>query len=108
MVGPVLSRQPGPHGGRTGLASGRTTGMSDVAGKRLLPSGWHLGTGPLDQARRRLAGLVFVGATAGRTLTRKTPEIIEVDPQQLQEVVRRAEQSLDAQDAKLIRAVFES
>jgi transposase len=41
-------------------------------------------------------------------MTRKTPEIIEVDPHQLQEVVRRAEKSLDRTDAELIRAVFES
>ena len=49
-----------------------------------------------------------MGATAGRIMMRKTPEIIEVDPHQLQEVVRRAEKSLDQSDAELIRAVFES
>jgi len=52
--------------------------------------------------------LASVGVAAGRIMTRNTPEIIEVDPQQLQEVVRRAEQSLDPSDAELIRAVFES
>lgn len=52
--------------------------------------------------------MVFVGTTAGRIMTRNTPEIIEVDPRQLQDVVRRAEKSLDEPDAELIRAVFES
>jgi hypothetical protein len=41
-------------------------------------------------------------------MSRKTPEILEVDPHQLQEVVRRAAELLDQQDAELIRAVFES
>ncbi len=41
-------------------------------------------------------------------MTGKTPEIIEVDPQELREVVRRAEKSLDPTDAELIRAVFQS
>jgi hypothetical protein len=41
-------------------------------------------------------------------MPRNKPEIMEVDPDQLQQVVRRAEQSLDKQDADLIRAVFES
>lgn len=41
-------------------------------------------------------------------MTRKTPEIIEVDDKQLEGVVRRAEKSLDQKDAELIRAVFES
>jgi transposase len=41
---------------------------------------------------------------------RNAPEIVEVDSTQLEEVLRRVEQSepLDAQDTKLIRAVFES
>src|SRR5438270_1505415 len=37
-----------------------------------------------------------------------SPEIIEVNPTQLEEVLRRAEQALNAQDAALIRAVFQS
>ena len=41
-------------------------------------------------------------------MTRKTPEVIEVDDKQLKDVVRRAEKSLDQKDAALIRAVFES
>ena len=36
------------------------------------------------------------------------PEIIEVDQTQLQEVLQRVEQALDAKDAALIRAVFQS
>ena len=36
------------------------------------------------------------------------PEIVEVDSTQLEEVLRRVEQSLDEKDAALIRAVFES
>jgi transposase len=39
---------------------------------------------------------------------RTAPEMIEVDSTQLEEVLRRVEQALDAQDAKLIRAVFQS
>jgi transposase len=39
---------------------------------------------------------------------RNTPELIEVDSDRLEEVVRRAEQSLDEEDAALIRAVLES
>jgi transposase len=39
---------------------------------------------------------------------RHAPEILEVDSTQLAEVLRRVEQALDAQDAALIRALFES
>src|SRR5579864_1205915 len=39
---------------------------------------------------------------------RNAPAMIDVDPTQLQEVLQRAEQALDAQDAELIRAVFQS
>jgi transposase len=39
---------------------------------------------------------------------RNAPEIIEVDPTRLEEVLGRAEQALDAPDAALIRAVFQS
>ena len=39
---------------------------------------------------------------------RNTLELIEVDSDRLEEVIRRAEQSLDEEDAALIRAVFES
>jgi transposase len=39
---------------------------------------------------------------------RNSPEIVEVDGTQLEEVLCRVEQSLDEKDTKLIRAVFES
>jgi transposase len=39
---------------------------------------------------------------------RNAPEMIDVDTAQLQEVLQRAEQALDAKDAELIRAVFQS
>jgi transposase len=39
---------------------------------------------------------------------RNTPGLIEVDSDRLEEVLRRAEQSLDEKDVELIRAVFES
>ncbi|MFO0892992.1 MAG: transposase [Isosphaeraceae bacterium] len=39
---------------------------------------------------------------------RHAPEIIEVDDARLQDVLRRVEQALDAQDAELVRAVFAS
>jgi transposase len=38
----------------------------------------------------------------------KSPEIVEVNPTQLEEVLRRVEQALNAKDAALIRAVFQS
>jgi transposase len=39
---------------------------------------------------------------------RKAPELLEVDTTRLEEVLRRAEQSLDEEDAALIRRLFES
>jgi transposase len=39
---------------------------------------------------------------------RHAPEIIEVDRNQVEEVLRRVEQALDEKDAQLIRAVFQS
>jgi transposase len=39
---------------------------------------------------------------------RNSPEIVEVNSTQLEEVLRRVEQSLDEKDTKLIRAVFQS
>src|SRR3954470_15476817 len=39
---------------------------------------------------------------------RNAPELVEVDSTRLEEVLRRVEQSLDEQDAALVRAVFES
>src|SRR5260370_25110560 len=39
---------------------------------------------------------------------RNAPEMIDVDKTQLQEVLQRVEQALDAKDAELIRAVFQS
>jgi hypothetical protein len=39
---------------------------------------------------------------------RDSPETLEVDGAQLEEVLRRAEQALDERDATLIRRLFES
>jgi hypothetical protein len=39
---------------------------------------------------------------------RNAPELVEVDSARLEEVLRRAEQSLDKEDAALVRAVFRS
>ena len=39
---------------------------------------------------------------------RNAPELVEVDSTRLEEVLRRVEQSLDEEDAALVRAVFES
>src|SRR4051812_17870617 len=39
---------------------------------------------------------------------RNAPELVDVDSDRLEEVLRRAERSLDEKDAGLIRAVFES
>ena len=46
--------------------------------------------------------------SAGGSAMRNTPELVEVDSDRLEEVLRRAEGSLDEKDAALIRAVFES
>src|SRR5205823_12141504 len=45
---------------------------------------------------------------AGGCRMRNALELVEVDSDRLEEVLRRAEQSLDEKDAELIRAVFES
>ena len=39
---------------------------------------------------------------------RNAPEMVDVDSTQLEDVLRRVEQSLDEKDTQLIRAVFES
>src|SRR4051794_26388618 len=39
---------------------------------------------------------------------RNTLELVDVDSDRLEEVLRRAEQALDEKDAELIRAVFDS
>ena len=39
---------------------------------------------------------------------RNAPGLVEVDSTRLEEVLRRVEQSLDEEDAALVRAVFES
>jgi transposase len=46
--------------------------------------------------------------SASCRMMRNSPEIVEVDSTQLEDVLRRAEQALDEKDAKLIRAVFQS
>jgi transposase len=45
---------------------------------------------------------------AGGCRMRNSLELVEVDSDRLEEVLHRAEQSLDEEDAELIRAVFES
>src|SRR3954471_8853856 len=49
----------------------------------------------------------LLGLTGGCRM-RNALELVEVDSDRLEEVLRRAEQSLDEKDAELIRAVFES
>jgi len=46
--------------------------------------------------------------SAGGCRMRNAPELVDVDSDRLEEVLRHAEQSLDEKDAALIRAVFES
>jgi transposase len=46
--------------------------------------------------------------SAGSRGMRNSPELVEVDSTQLEEVLRRVEQSLDEEDAALVRAVFQS
>src|SRR5436309_7443010 len=46
--------------------------------------------------------------SAGGCGMRNALELVEVDSDRLEEVLRRAEQALDEKDAALVRAVFES
>src|SRR5437764_3660424 len=46
--------------------------------------------------------------SAGGCKMRSALELVDVDSDRLEEVLRRAERSLDEKDAELIRAVFES
>src|SRR5215831_15180467 len=46
--------------------------------------------------------------SAGACRMRHALELVEVDSDRLEEVLRRAEQALDEKDAELIRAVFDS
>src|SRR5881398_3464838 len=46
--------------------------------------------------------------SAGGCRMRSALELVDVESDRLEEVLRRAEQSLDEKDAELIRAVFES
>src|SRR3954467_11929371 len=46
--------------------------------------------------------------SAGGCRMRNALELVDVDSDRLEEVLRRAEQSLDEKDAALVRAVFES
>src|SRR5881275_1079244 len=56
---------------------------------------------------RETAGEAAPGSAAGCWM-RNTLELVDVDSDRLEEVLRRAERSLDEKDAALIRAVFES
>jgi transposase len=49
-----------------------------------------------------------VARTAGRIMKPKSPEMIEVNARQLEELLRRAEGKLDAQDYELMQAIFQS
>src|SRR3954470_12082639 len=46
--------------------------------------------------------------SAGGCRMRNALELVDVDSDRLEDVLRRAEQALDEKDAELIRAVFES
>src|SRR6478752_6202398 len=56
---------------------------------------------------RDTAGEASPGSAGGCGM-RNTLELVEVDSDRLEEVLRRVERSLDEKDAALIRAVFES
>src|SRR3954470_15614048 len=56
---------------------------------------------------REMAGAASPRSAGGDGM-RNAPELVDVDSDRLEEVLRRAEQSLDEKDAELIRAVFES
>ena len=57
---------------------------------------------PEGDGRRAASGSI------GGCRMRTAPELLEVDDKQLEEVLRRAEQSLDEEDSRLIRRLFES
>src|SRR4051794_11958837 len=56
---------------------------------------------------RETAGEASPGSAGGCRM-RNALELVEVDSDRLEEVLRRAERSLDEKDAALVRAVFES
>src|SRR5215469_17511938 len=56
---------------------------------------------------REMAGEASPRSPGGCRM-RNALELVDVDSDRLEEVLRRAEQSLDEKDAELIRAVFES
>ncbi|MDB5353150.1 MAG: Transposase [Planctomycetota bacterium] len=56
---------------------------------------------------REMAGDAASGSIGGCGM-RTAPELLEVDNKQLEDVLRRAEQSLDEEDSHLIRRLFES
>jgi transposase len=56
---------------------------------------------------REMAGGAASGSIGGCGM-RTAPELLEVDDKQLEDVLRRAEQSLDEADSHLIRRLFES
>src|SRR3954468_21171434 len=56
---------------------------------------------------REMAGEASPRSTGGCRM-RNALELVEVDSDRLEEVLRRAEQALDEKDAELIRAVFDS
>lgn len=89
-----------PVGPRTGPAL-----PSALAGRRLLCSPNLQGDTP-----RRLPGRSRSppARSLGCRRMRTAPEMMEVDSTQREEVLRRVEQALDAQDAPLIRAVSPS
>ncbi len=56
---------------------------------------------------RAMAGDADSGSIGGCGM-RTAPELLDVDDKQLEDVLRRAEQSLDEEDSHLIRRLFES
>ncbi len=108
-VGVALGRQPDANGRGRRLASGGPADLtrppSALAGSRKpcsISLHSRIRRRPHGRGRRRTP------LAAGCRRMRNAPEIVEVDSTQLEEVLRRVEQSLDEKDTKLIRAVFES
>ncbi len=61
----------------------------------------------MPPARGRMAGDAAPGSIGGCRM-RNTPELLEVDDKQLEDLLRRVEGSLDEQDSHLIRRLIES
>src|SRR5262249_28622034 len=97
----AVCRQPDTNGRSRRLASG---GVADLTCLFLLPDPGNLASMSVTRSYQTdlRTGPVHRLLAAGCRRMRHTLEIMEVDNRQLEEVLRRAEQALDDQDATFI------